>query len=69
MADSTTRITGDMLRDVSKACLRHDTLKAANTALVNCAGISPLLQKHVIVNDMYVPIILEGHKLCQIFEA
>ena len=35
MADSTTKITVDMLRDVSKACLRQDTLKAANTALVN----------------------------------
>lgn len=35
MADSTTKITVDTLRNVSKACLRQDTLKAANTALVN----------------------------------
>ena len=35
MAESTTRITVDMLRNISKSCLRLNTLKAANTRLVN----------------------------------
>jgi TnpA family transposase len=35
MADSTAKITVDMLREMSKACLRQETLKAANTALVD----------------------------------
>ena len=35
MADSTTKITVDMLRNISNACLRQETLKAANTVLVN----------------------------------
>lgn len=35
MADSTSKITVDMLRGLSKSCLRQETLKAANTELVN----------------------------------
>jgi TnpA family transposase len=35
MADSTSNITVDVLRDLSKICLRHETLKAANTQMVN----------------------------------
>lgn len=46
MADSTAKITVDMLRDVSKACLRQDTLKAANTALVN-------YQKNIEVSSVW----------------
>lgn len=35
MADSTSSITVDMLRGLSKSCLRNETLKAANTVLVD----------------------------------